>query len=125
MNRFPDDPICLVPIGFPRFARDIGKTLKAASGWRPLSCAMPRGRRDIYRLGLGAVVSAEDCWLPCPATFVIRRTSTRRFLARPEAEPLEATVLSLPSPITKILWAGTLFSERYCTTASARRSLSL
>src|SRR5579864_8007977 len=60
-------------------------------------CAMSRGRRD-YRLGLGVVLCAE-LGVSVPRTFVIRRTSTRRFLARPSAVLLSAAYLSLPIPI--------------------------
>src|SRR3954466_6257298 len=60
-------------------------------------CAMSRGRRD-YRLGLGVVLCAE-LGVSVPRTFVIRRTSTRRFLARPSAVVLGAAYLSLPIPI--------------------------
>ena len=46
--------------------------------------------------------------------FAIKRTSTRRFLARPEALVFCATGLSLPNPIRNILCAGTLyFCARY------------
>src|SRR5947209_6777049 len=60
-----------------------------------------RGRRD-YRLGLGAVLCAE-LGVSCPCVLVIRRTSTRRFLARPSAVAFGATYLSLPIPIRYIL----------------------
>src|SRR6185312_12138463 len=62
-----------------------------------VSAQLSRGRRD-YRLGLGVVLCAE-LGVSVPRTFVIMRTSTRRFLARPSALVLGATYLSLPIPI--------------------------
>src|SRR5208337_560735 len=51
---------------------------------------------------------------------IIRRTSTRRFLARPAALVFWATGLSLPNPIRKIRNGGTsYFWARYRMTASA------
>src|ERR1700682_2927168 len=51
------------------------------------------GETTLYRLGLGAVFCAEVC---DSRTLVIRRTSTRRFLARPSAVVLGSAALSLP-----------------------------
>src|SRR5256885_10214665 len=56
------------------------------------------GGGETHRLGLGAVLCAE-LGVSAPRTFVIRRTSTRRFLARPSAVLLSAAYLSLPIPI--------------------------
>src|SRR5437879_5304334 len=56
------------------------------------------GGGETYLLGLGAVLCAE-LGVSAPRTFVIRRTSTRRFLARPSAVLLSAAYLSLPIPI--------------------------
>src|SRR5208283_622943 len=93
---------------------------------------VPRSSRLLARAGLltysGRCCAAEfngaddaDSLRP----LVIRRTSTRRFLARPAALVFCATGLSLPSPIRKILCAGTLyFCATYWMTASARRWLS-
>ena len=46
----------------------------------------------------GAALGVCACW--APTTFVIRRTSTRRFSARPSAVLFLAAGLSLPRPIT-------------------------
>src|SRR5579864_3034070 len=66
--------------------------------WRPLFLRNRPGGGETYRLGLGAVLCAE-LGVSVPRTLVIRRTSTRRFLARPSAVVLGAAYLSLPIPI--------------------------
>src|SRR5579859_276421 len=90
-------------------------------GWRS-----PPGRRvkSFYiEDGLLPVVGVDAGALP-PVVLVIRRTSTRRLSARPAEVLFGSTGLSLPSPITQILCAGTLYLlARYWITELARRWL--
>src|SRR2546422_7191639 len=79
--------------------------------WNGLVGEVLRGGGKLYMDG-GADGFAGACAGLCsPVVLVIKRTSTRRFLARPSDVLFDSTGLSLPKPIREILWAGTLCSD--------------
>src|SRR5580704_9304279 len=82
--------------------RRLTKNQAAPWGWGGLRWRSPPGRRENSRYkdgGAGFVLAAGCCAGVEPSTvLVIRRTSTRRFFARPSLVLLSSTGLSLPSP---------------------------
>jgi hypothetical protein len=82
----------------------IAKNQAISWGRDGLCWRSPPGRREnsFYMLG-GVVLAVGVCpgagVALSPVVFVIRRTSTRRFFARPSEVLLESTGLSLPNPI--------------------------
>ena len=70
--------------------------------WPVLAKSSGEEGKLVYMLG-GAVAVGDVCCagaaLSPPVVFVIKRTSTRRFFARPSEVLLESTGLSLPKPI--------------------------
>src|SRR5712692_5095003 len=108
-------------MGFKKAGRSMGverPVLAKSSG--------EEGEKLVYMDGGAGLFSADGCCagVVSPVVFVIKWTSTRRFLARPSLVLFDSTGLSLPSPTKYILWAGIPCCEaRYWITASARRWL--
>src|SRR5580700_8919582 len=74
-------------------------SLAKSSGEEGKTCAYKdRAYNDGFALGVGVVLGACAGVAPSPV-LVIRRISTRRFLARPSRVLLLSTGLSLPNPI--------------------------
>src|SRR5205814_10207442 len=71
------------------------------------------GGKTVYIDGGAVGLAALGCCAGAVASpvLVIKRTSTRRFLARPSRVLLLSTGLSFPSPTRYTLWAGMLCFE--------------